>query len=163
MKKAAERLSHQPSDLACYTQKGLNIISPHHSSDVAELANCSAGAPKTCRRSSQPCSMISISPGLTILLKPYRRSFYILRRGQTSPKQKLREPKRAEQKGAPVVVSRKTLEPQLNMATNILGRKRIATFTKRQTMQRGEERLNSEQQKKLCHLSRTQQRCTSNG
>ena len=53
--------------------------------------------------------MNSISPGLTILLKPYRRSFYILRRGQTSPKQKLREPKRAEQKGAPVVVSRNPL------------------------------------------------------
>ena len=62
--------------------------------------------------------MISISPGLTILLKPYRRSFDTLRRGQTSPKQKLREPKRAEQKGTPVVVSRKTLEPQINMATN---------------------------------------------
>ena len=88
--------------------------------------------------------MISISPGLTILLKPHRRSFYILRRGQTSPKQKQREPKRAEHKEAPAVVSRKTLEPQLNMATNILGRKRIATFTKCQTMQRGEERLNSE-------------------
>ena len=88
--------------------------------------------------------MISISPGLTILLKPYRRSFYILRRGQTSPKQKLREPKRAEQKGVPVFVSRKTLEAQLNMASNILGRKRIATFTKRQTIQKGKERLNSE-------------------
>ena len=88
--------------------------------------------------------MISIYPDLTILLKPYRRSFYILRRGQTSPKQKLREQKRAEQKGALVVVSRKTLEPQLNMFTNILGRKRIATFTKRKAMQKGEERLNSE-------------------
>ena len=88
--------------------------------------------------------MISISPGLTILLKPYRRSFYILRRDQTSPKQKLREPKRAELKGAPVVASRKTLEPQLNMTTNILGRKGIVTFTKRQIMQKGEERLNSE-------------------
>ena len=88
--------------------------------------------------------MISISPGLTILLKPYRRSFHILLRGQTSPKQKLREPKRAEQKGSPAVVSRKTLEPQLNMATNILDREMIATFTKRQTMQRGEEWLNSE-------------------
>ena len=88
--------------------------------------------------------MISISPGLTILLKPHRRSFYILRRCQTSPKQKLREPKRAEQKGAPVVVSRKTLEPELNMAINILGRKRIAAFTKRQTMQMGEERVKSE-------------------
>ena len=72
--------------------------------------------------------MISISPGLTILLKPYRRSFYILRRGQTSPKQKLREPKRAEQKGALVVVSRKTLEPQLNMATNILSIKKDRNF-----------------------------------
>ncbi len=88
--------------------------------------------------------MISISPGLTILLKPHRRSFYILRRGQTSPKQKQREPKRAEHKEAPAVVSRKTLEPQLNMATNILGRKGIVTFTKRQIMQKGEERLNSE-------------------
>ena len=88
--------------------------------------------------------MISISPDLTILLKPSRRSFYILRRGQTSPKQKLREQKRAEQKGALVVVSRKTLEPRLNMATNILGGKRIVTFTKRQTMQKDEERLNSE-------------------
>ena len=53
--------------------------------------------------------MISISPGLTILLKPHRRSFYILRRGQTSPKQKQREPKRAEHKEAPAVVSRKPL------------------------------------------------------
>ena len=87
--------------------------------------------------------MISISPGLTILLKPHRRSFYILRRGQTSPKQKKREPKRAGHKEAPAVVSRKTLE-QLNMATNILGRKGIVTFTKRQIMQKGEERLNSE-------------------
>ena len=26
LKKAAERLSHQPSDLACYTQKRLNIV-----------------------------------------------------------------------------------------------------------------------------------------
>ena len=88
--------------------------------------------------------MISISPGLTILLKPHRRSFYILRRGQTSPKQKKREPKRAGHKEAPAVVSRKTLEPQLNMPNNILGRKGIVTFTKRQIMQKGEERLNSE-------------------
>ena len=67
--------------------------------------------------------MISISPGLTILLKPHRRSFYILRRGQTSPKQKQREPKRAERKRAPAVVSRKDLCSQLNVATNSLVRK----------------------------------------